>query len=377
MSVAPVHKSAEVPGDWHATGYARRLWAWNAGLADKLTPPQRILLLALADAADNRGTLRWSVEGVIHVSGLASRTARRALDALQTAGYISRAPLQMTGKSRRQRFETTLCIKGRMEPVARAQSERIELAWLTGRASKLSPRDVLVFVAISSFCCDWKSGVSNVTDVALAQCSGVCVRGIKASGGALDHLTKAGLLRRSGTNRRRWIRVFALPKNVEAEARKLRKLHKSTAANFSTGSLTRARSAYSIGAGLSPNGAGLSPNGAGSAYELLYEPNLESRARARPSKKGPLALETNAQPPAPVPQPAVSNRDFAACIAGIFATSAAAKKEGLAKNSLKLRTLKTTQTSSNTNSNGRDQTNDKYCSHMAVYRASKPDRLAG
>ena len=230
MTCAPIRGNSEAQGDWQQTGYAHRAWAWNVGLEGNLTPAQRVMLLALADASDNDGTLKWSTAAQLHVSGLPKRTALDARQVLVDRELIAREP-PITGLSRRQRFVTRLNIADddHTDPASKLQCARIELAWLRARESKLAPRDALVFIAINSFCVDWRSGEGTATNDKIAAASGVAVRRLQCEGGALDSLERAGLLRRSGPSKGRRLRVFDMPKNAAGLARQLRANWKSTA----------------------------------------------------------------------------------------------------------------------------------------------------
>ncbi len=233
------------------------------------------MLLALADACDSDSTLTWSTAAQLHVSGLPKQTGLDARRAVVAQGLIEREPISISGRTRRQRFVTRLNIadKDQAEPVSKLQSARAELAWLRARQAKLVARDALVFIAINSFCVDWRTGEGTATNEHIAEVSGVAVRRLQCKGGALDGLERAGLLRRSGPTRGRRLRVFEMPKNPAGLARQLRADWKSSAnihRQFRT-------NLPSIPDQLTVN----------SALELFSKPDSKSRARARdPLKRG-------------------------------------------------------------------------------------------
>ena len=91
-----------------------------------------------------------------------------------------------------------------------------------GRMAFLAPRDLLVFVAFNSLCCDWNHGDATVTNEFLAEQSGVDIRRIKGRGGALSRLVDAGLLKRVGGTTGRALIAFAMPDDPKAEVKNLR-----------------------------------------------------------------------------------------------------------------------------------------------------------
>ena len=57
-----------------------------------LPPGEKLVLLALADQANDDGRQCWpAVETIAHRSGQGVRTVRRALASLETAGHLTRA----------------------------------------------------------------------------------------------------------------------------------------------------------------------------------------------------------------------------------------------------------------------------------------------
>ena len=71
-------RKTAVAASWQRSGFARRGRAWHTGIELGLTAAQRVMLMALSDAADKHDEINWTTEAQIHVSGLPRRTAERA-----------------------------------------------------------------------------------------------------------------------------------------------------------------------------------------------------------------------------------------------------------------------------------------------------------
>ena len=213
---------------WQRTGFARRGRAWYTGMASGVSPACRVMLLALADSANDRAEINWTTEAQIHVSGLPRRTALRALKTLRSQGLISTERKADAGKSVRARFKTIMMHQWDFNMDDTLQLRRLELSWLIGRMAFLAPRDLLVYVAFNSLCCDWYHGYSTLTNEFIAEESGVDLRRIKGRDGALSRLVDAGLLKRVGKGNSRVLTSFSMPDDAKTEVKNLRAMWKST-----------------------------------------------------------------------------------------------------------------------------------------------------
>jgi hypothetical protein len=94
-------------------------WAWQ----QELPPNGKLVLIAIADNADDRGTNSWpSLETLARKTGYSSRQVKRIIDALVSVGVLSVSKAQLPNR-RKDRQPNLYTLTMASEPLAIARSE--------------------------------------------------------------------------------------------------------------------------------------------------------------------------------------------------------------------------------------------------------------